>query len=65
MENLISKVDYNCKDNDVKLRFCLDNGKIEEIWVKVKGDRAWLVVGYNDLLRGIEKVSDTVNNKKQ
>jgi hypothetical protein len=49
------KVNYNCKDNDVKLRFYCEDGEIDEVWVQVDGEKSWTVVGFKDLINGIEK----------
>ncbi len=51
------KVKYNCKDNDVKLQFHCEDGVIDEVWVKLKGEKSWTVIGYNDLLSGIKKAT--------
>lgn len=49
------KVNYKCKQNDVILQFCCKDGKIDEILIKVNGEKAWTVVGYKDFLIGIKK----------
>jgi len=49
------KINYNCKENDVKLKFICEDGLIDEVWVKVKGEKSWTVVGYNDFLNGVKK----------
>ena len=49
------KVNYNCKENNAKLKFICEDGLIEEYWVKVRGDSRWIVVGYNDFLNGVKK----------
>jgi hypothetical protein len=49
------KVNYNCKDNDVKLQFHCEDGKIDEVWVQVDGEKSWTVVGYDDFLNGVKK----------
>jgi len=49
------KINYNCKENDVKLKFICEDGLIDEVWVKVKGESRWTIVGYNDFLNGVKK----------
>jgi hypothetical protein len=49
------KVNYTCKDNDVKLQFHCKDGKIDEVWVQVDGEKSWTVVGYDDFLNGVKK----------
>lgn len=49
------KVNYKCKDNDVKLQFHCEDGIIDEVWVQIDGEKSWTVVGYNDLINGIKK----------
>ena len=49
------KVNYKCKDNDVKLQFHCEDGKIDEVWVQFNGEKSWTVVVYEDLLKGIQK----------
>ena len=49
------KVNYKCKDNDVKLQFHCKDGVIDEVWVQVDGEKSWTVIGYNDLINGIKK----------
>ena len=54
------KVNYKCKDNDVKLQFHCENGVIDEVWVQVDGEKSFTVVGYNDLINGIKKSPDVL-----
>jgi len=56
------KINYNCKDNDVKLQFHTENDNIDEIWIKVVGEKYWTVLGFDDLLRGIKKTKDKIKN---
>jgi len=49
------KVNYNCKDNDVKLKFICEDGLIDEVCVKVNGEKSWTVIGYDDFLNGVKK----------
>lgn len=49
------KVNYKCKDNDVKLQFHCEDGVIDEVWVQIDGEKSWTVIGYNDLINGIKK----------
>ena len=48
------KVNFKC-DNDVILQFHCEDGEIDEIWVKVAGEKSWTVVGYEDLLECAKK----------
>ena len=54
------KVNFKCKDNDVKLQFHCENGEIDEVWVKVDGEKSWTVLGFKDLLNGIEKAKNAL-----
>ena len=49
------KVNYKCKDNDVKLQFHCEDGEIDEVWVQVNGENSWTVIVYNDFLNGVKK----------
>lgn len=57
------KSNYKCKDNDVKLQFHCKDGKIDEVWVQVDGEKSWTVVGYEDLLKGIKKAEKKIADK--
>ena len=57
------KVNYKCKDNDVKLQFHCEDGVIDEVWVQIDGEKSWAVVGYNDLINGIKKLNLNLNPK--
>jgi len=57
------KVDYNCKDNDVKLQFQIIDGKIDEVWVQIEGEKSWTVIGYDDFLNGIKKAKKKIKTK--
>lgn len=59
------KVNYKCKDNDVKLQFHCKNDIIDEIWVKVEGESAWTVIGYEDLQNGIKKSLKKLSETKK
>lgn len=49
------KVKHICKDNDSELTFIIEDGKIDEVWIKIEGEKTWTVIGFNDLNEGIEK----------
>lgn len=51
----MKKVKYKCKQNDVDLKFVIESGKIDEVWVSVRGEDVWTVIGYQDLIEGIKK----------
>ena len=48
-------IEYKCKDNDVELKIIMQDDIIDEIWVRVIGEKGWTVVGYFDLLSAINK----------
>ena len=54
----MKKVKYKCKQNDVDLKFVLESGKIDEVWVSVRGEGIWTVIGYQDLIEGIKKAGN-------
>jgi len=58
------KVKHKCQDNDVKLQFHCEDWEIDEVWVQVDGETSWTVVGYKDLLSGIEKATMKINKDK-
>lgn len=60
----MNKVNYNCKDNDVKLQFHFENGQIDEVWVQVSGIPGWTIVGYKDLMNGIKKAELKAKQKE-
>lgn len=61
----MAKVKYNCKDNDCKLRFIIEDEKIDEVWIGIKGDTSFTIVGYDDLLSGIKKALRKVSKIKR
>lgn len=52
------KSNYKCKENDVKLQFHCEDGKINEVWVQVDGEKSWTVIGYQDFLNGVRKAEN-------
>ena len=44
---------YECKENDTILRVETEGLTIDEIHVKIKGEKNWTVIGYRDLLAAI------------
>ena len=52
---------HKCKDNDAVLKFIIDDGEIDEIWLQDPTSRkSWFVIGYNDLLEGINKANEKI-----
>jgi hypothetical protein len=49
------KIKFKCKDNDVKLQFHFVDGEIDEVWVKVAGEKSWITIGFKDFMNGIAK----------
>lgn len=49
------QIKYKCKDNDVELKFITEDNEIDEVWVRVIGEKGWTVIGYSDLNNGIKK----------
>jgi hypothetical protein len=47
------KYTYDCNDNEVVIQVVTEGLAIDEICVKAKGDKNWLVIGYRDLLAAI------------
>ena len=60
----MKKTTYNCKQNDAVIRLCSDNGEIQELWVKIKGETTWTVIGYFDLLNAIDKAHSKIMKEK-
>ena len=56
----MKKTTYNCKQNDAVIRLFSDNGEIEELWVKIKGETTWTVICYYDLLNAIDKAHSKI-----
>jgi hypothetical protein len=54
---------YNCKDNDVVLKFCFVDNEIDEILVQVDGEKGWTVIGYQDLLTGLKQAKKELTPK--
>ena len=52
----MKEINFKCKDNDIKLKFITVDGKIDEIWVRAHKGEGWTVVGYDNLIDGIDKV---------
>lgn len=51
-------IKHKCKQNDVNLTFKMDSGKIDEVWVSIRGmekKEGYTVIGYQDLIEGIKK----------
>lgn len=63
--NEMKKTTYNCKQNDAVIRMFSENGEIDELWVKIKGETTWTVIGYNDLLNAIDKAHRKNKVKRQ
>lgn len=57
------KTTYKCKDNDIILQFHYEDNKVDEVWVKIKGETCWTVVGYKDLLKGLKKAKKKLTLK--
>ncbi len=57
---MIEHVFYKCKDNDVSLHFLIEDGKIDEVSVKTIEDEEWIVIGFNDLMEGIDKAKQFI-----
>lgn len=55
---------YQCKDNDVILKFYFEDNKLDEIHVKLEHETSATVVGYKDLLRGIKKAKKIFNEQR-
>jgi hypothetical protein len=56
-------IKYKCKANDVDLTFKIESGKIDEVWVSVRGmekKEGWTVIGYEDLIEGIKKAGNAI-----
>lgn len=49
------------KENDVIFRLFEKNTKIDEIHIKIKGDTGWIVIGFKDLERAINKAKEKFN----
>jgi len=49
---------HECKDNDNRIKFLLDDDVLDEIHVQTTGDKSWVVISMNDLLAGMSKLSD-------
>ena len=47
------KYTYDCNDNEVVIQVVTEGLAIDEICVKMKSDKNWLVIGYRDLLAAI------------
>ena len=60
----MKKTTYNCKQNDAVIRLCSDNGEIEELWVKIKGETTWTVIGYADLQNAIGKAHFNIRKEE-
>ena len=44
-----NRFDYECEANDVRVRYCFKDGKIDDVRIKVDGDVGWTVIGWGDL----------------
>ena len=53
-----NRFDYECEANDVRVRYCFKDGKIDEVHIKVDGDVGWTVIGWGDLTVAIWQVAD-------
>lgn len=48
-----NRFDYECEANDVRVRYCFKDGKIDDVRIKVDGDVGWTVIGWGDLTTSI------------
>lgn len=54
-----------CKDNDVKIKFIIENDKIDEIQVTVNESiDGWTVIGFSDLMSAISDIENTIKYNK-
>lgn len=44
---------YKCKQNDAVIRLFSNEDGIRELWVQIKGDDSWTIIGYSDLQKAI------------
>jgi hypothetical protein len=49
------KVNYKCKQNDAELKFICEDGQIDEVWIRIEGEKGWTVIGYKDFVSGVKK----------
>ena len=59
----MKKTTYNCKQNDAVIRLFSDNGEINELWVKIKGETSWTIIGYADLQNAIDKAHSKIRKE--
>lgn len=57
------KINFNCKDNDVKLKFITNEKGIDEIWVRTYKGEGWTIISYKNLEEGINKVNKKLKQK--
>lgn len=55
---------YRCKDNDCIIKVFEVDGKIDELWIKVKRETCWTVIGYDDLTEAVNKLRSKFYNKR-
>jgi len=58
----MKKVTYNCKQNDAVIKLIGEYGSISEIWVKIKGETGYTVIGFDDLQKAIAKANKGFNH---
>lgn len=58
ISNKPEKVKYKCKENDCEIILFLNDGKIDELHIGVRGEREWTVIGYKDLKKAIKKAKN-------
>lgn len=47
-------IDYNCKDNDNKIRVYKVDNKVDEVHIQAEGETSWTVIGANDLTNALK-----------
>lgn len=57
----MKKVTYNCKQNDAVIKLIGEDNSIGEIWVKIKGETGYTVIGFDDLQKAIAKANKVLN----
>jgi hypothetical protein len=52
-----STVQYRCKENDNRIKLVLLDGEVDELhFANEFATEGWLIVGFNDLKRALQKV---------
>lgn len=59
-DKLYKTVKYKCKQNDAEIKVITFENKIDELHLRIEGDKGWIVIGYKDLQEAINMAENKI-----